>query len=278
MSYGKINPRDATEIFIREGLVNDTVKWPFDFLGHNREVRQKVENILTRTRDSGFLNLDEAIYRFYAVRLENVTAVAELVDIVRERKGAEPDFLEMQAEDLRDPETLAQDTTAFPEALPFENRALALNYAYRPGQVDDVVTLDVNVREAETLTPKAIDWAVPGHLQAKVEHYLKALPKELRRAFVPLAETAKSVAEQLAARDRLTDRRESLTEALAVTLNERFRISISPDIWTQKPLHDHLRVRVRLLDDNGNELCASRELEEIRRALEARQNEASTLV
>jgi ATP-dependent helicase HrpA len=278
VSYGKINPRDATEIFIREGLVNDTVKWPFDFLGHNREVRQKVENILTRTRDSGFLNLDEAIYRFYAVRLENVTAVAELVDLVRERKGAEPDFLEMQAEDLRDPETLAQDTTAFPEALPLENRALALNYAYRPGQVDDGVTLDVNVREAETLTPKAIDWAVPGHLQAKVEHYLKALPKELRRAFVPLAETAKSVAEQLAARDRLTDRRESLTEALAVTLNERFRIRISPDIWTQKPLPDHLRVRVRLLDDNGNELCASRELEEIRRALEARQNEASTLV
>jgi ATP-dependent helicase HrpA len=36
------------------------------------------------------------------------------------------------------------------------------------------VTLDVNVREAEALTPAALDWAVPGHLEAKVEHYLRA--------------------------------------------------------------------------------------------------------
>src|SRR5690606_875993 len=160
-----------------EGLVNDTITWPFDFMAHNRAVRQKVENILTRTRDSGFLNLDEAIYRFYAARLMDgncragppnpasndaeanrrgsesppyngcvISSVAELVDLVRERKSAEPDFLEMQPENLRDPETLAQDTTAFPEALPLENRALTLNYAYRPGQTDDGVTLEVNVR------------------------------------------------------------------------------------------------------------------------------------
>ena len=38
-SYGKINPVHATEIFIREGLVNDTITWPFDFLAHNRRLR-----------------------------------------------------------------------------------------------------------------------------------------------------------------------------------------------------------------------------------------------
>jgi len=32
-------------------------------------VRDRVEIILTRTRSSGYLNLDEAIYRFYAARL-----------------------------------------------------------------------------------------------------------------------------------------------------------------------------------------------------------------
>ncbi len=278
VSYGKINPRDATEIFIREGLVNDTITWPFDFLNCNRGVRQQVENILTRTRDSGFLNLDEAIYRFYAARLENVSAVAELVDLTRERKASEPDFLEMQPEDLRDPETLSQDTTAFPEALPLENRALALNYAYRPGQTDDGVTLEVNVREAEDLTLSALDWAVPGHLVAKVEHYLRALPKDFRRAFVPLAETAKSVAAALRCRAIPPFKNQTLVEALAAELNERFRIRISPDIWAKKPLPEHLRVRMCLLDDEGKELCASRELGEIRAALDARQSEASTAV
>ncbi|MEO6992268.1 MAG: DUF3418 domain-containing protein, partial [Lacunisphaera sp.] len=79
-SYGKINPVHATEIFIREGLVGDTITWPFDFLAHNRRVREQTETLLTRTRSSGYMNLDEAVYRFYARELmpalESVGTVA----------------------------------------------------------------------------------------------------------------------------------------------------------------------------------------------------------
>ena len=53
VSYGKIDPVHATEIFIREGLVNDTVTFPLDCLTHNRTVREKIEDLLTRARDSG---------------------------------------------------------------------------------------------------------------------------------------------------------------------------------------------------------------------------------
>ena len=280
VGYGKIDAVHALEIFIREGLVNDTISFPLDFIAHNRSVREKLADALTRARDSGFLNLDEATYRYYAARLEKtpVSAVGELVDLVRERRGAEPRFLMLETEDLRDPETLEHDAEAFPEALPLDNRALPLAYAYKPGQTDDGVTLDVSVREAETLTPAALDWAVPGHLGQKVEHYLRALPKELRRGFVPLAETAKSLAEQVAARDRLTDRRESLTQALAAQIAERFRITLDPAVWADKPLPDHLRVRVRVLDAKGNPLCASRELAEIDEALHLQKRAASATV
>lgn len=280
VGYGKIDPVHALELFIREGLVNDTISFPLDFIAHNRTVREKLADALTRARDSGFLNLDEATYRFYAARLEKtpVSAVGELVDLVRERRGAEPRFLMLETEDLRDPETLEHDAAAFPEALPLDNRALPLAYAYKPGQTDDGVTLDVSVREAETLTAAALDWAVPGHLEQKVEHYLRALPKELRRGFVPLAETAKSLAEQVAARDRLTDRRESLTQALAAQIAERFRMTLDPAVWADKPLPDHLRVRVRVLDAKGKELCASRELAEIDAALHLQKRAASATV
>lgn len=280
VGYGKIDAQNALEIFIREGLVNDTITFPLDFIAHNRTVREKLADALTRARDSSYLNLDEAAYRFYAARLAAtpVSAVGELVDLVRERRSAEPRFLMMAPEDLRDPETIAVDAEAFPEALPLVNSALPLNYAYKPGQADDGVTLEVNVREAEALTPMALDWAVPGHLEAKIEHYLRALPKELRRAFVPLAETARSVAAQVAQRDRLTDRRETLTAALAAVLRERFGVAIDPVLWVEKPLPDHLRVRVRVLDDAGRELCAGRELAEIQAALSRRQHEASVAV
>ena len=284
VGYGKINPVHATEIFIREALVNDTVVFPLDCLLHNRAVRAKIENALTRTRDTGYLNLDEAIYRFYAARLvteenpQHISSVAELVDLVRERRGAEPDFLMLEPENLRDPETLQHDAVAFPEALPLANSALPLAYSYKPGQADDGVTLDVNVRDAATLTVAALDWAVPGHLEAKVEHYLRALPKELRRAFVPLNENAKKFVGWVAARDRLTDRRETLTEALAAELRERFRLGVQAKIWDDKPLPDHFRVRVRVVNDNGVELCASRELAEIHAALQQRGREATVAV
>jgi ATP-dependent helicase HrpA len=304
VSYGKIDPVHATEIFIREALVNDTITWPFDFLAHNRAVREKVENLLTRARDSSYMNLDEGVYRFYAERLmpevrggksgtgvkrdggvapptegaSAISCVAELVALVRERKGAEPRFLMMEPDDLRDPEQLEQDAEAFPESLPLQNSALPIVYAYKPGQADDGVTIDVHVSEAEVLTPAALDWAVPGHLEAKVEHYLRATPKDLRRAFMPLAETAKSVAGQLISRDKLTGRRETLVEALAAQLGERFQLRLDPALWADKPLPDHLRVRVRVLDDEEREVCASRELSEIRAALAARQREVSANV
>jgi ATP-dependent helicase HrpA len=309
VGFGKIDPVAATEIFIREGLVNDTVTFPLDFLAHNRAVREKIEDLLTRARDSGYLNLDEAAYRFYAARLLprggagspsrpefqgnqpagtqarsesepylGISSVAELVDLVRERRTHEPRFLFMAPEDLRDPETVAHDADAYPETLPLENRALPLNYAYKPGQADDGVTLELGVREAEALTPAALDWAVPGHIEAKVEHYLRALPKELRRGFVPLAETAKSLAAQVASRHRLTGGRETLPEALAGEIAERFRIAINPALWADKPLPDHLRVRVRVVDGRGRELAASRDLAEIHAALADKSRAASAAI
>ena len=320
VGYGKINPVHATELFIREALVNDTITFPLDFIAHNRAVRERIEVILTRTRDAGYLNLDEAMYRFYAARLLpegrdgppgrpptsrarpaaapylGISAVAELVDLVRERRGAEPGFLMMEPNDLRDPDTLAHDAEAFPEALPLQNNALPLAYAYKPGQTDDGVTLDVSVHEAEHLTPAALDWAVPGHLEAKVEHYLRALPKELRRAFVPLAETARSLAAALgggSARPRADEEwpaggprspagtgtcPPTLPDALAALIRERFRVAVDPAQWADKPLPEHLRVRIRVVDAAGRELGASRDLGEIRAALHLHAREASASV
>ncbi|MSU71883.1 MAG: ATP-dependent RNA helicase HrpA [Opitutus sp.] len=302
VSYGSVDPVRATEIFLREGLVNDTITYPLDCITRNRALREKIEDLLTRARDSGYLNLDEAAYRFYAARLlpeaaaVPVSSVAELVDLVRERRGAEPSFLMMTPDDLRDPETMAHDAASFPEALPLDNRALPLNYAYKPGQADDGVTLEVSVAQAEALTPAALDWAVPGHLEAKVEHYLRALPKELRRGFVPLAETARSLATDLSAQlknwsgDALvaeiarrgrrapSESNPTLPLALAAQIRERFGVTIDPAVWDDKPLPDHLRVRVRVVNETGKEFCASRELAEISAALHQQTRHASASV
>ena len=106
VGYGKINPLHATEIFIREALVADTVTFPLDFITHTRQVRENVEALRTRTRDAGYLNLDEALYNFYAHHLlpkieireskfENfISSVPELIDLVRHRRTKAKRLLE----------------------------------------------------------------------------------------------------------------------------------------------------------------------------------------
>ena len=296
VSYGKLNPLEATEIFIREGLVADTIAWPVDFIGHNRRLREKTETILTRTRSAGYLDLDEAAYRFYAARLQvndkggarppgaletrpeaafhPISSVPELVDMVRHRQMTEPKFLFMAENDLKPPAELTEAAKEFPETLPLQNNALPLNYAYKPGKEDDGVTLQVTLDEADSLTPATLDWAVPGHLQEKIELLLKALPKEQRRPLIPLKETSQKIASEIgliAARPIPP----TLTEALAEILTERLGVRIDPRLWADKPLPDHLRVRVEVVDDHGKVIGASRELDELKKQLGAQQRQLS---
>ena len=296
-SYGKINPSHATEIFIREGLVGDTITWPFDFLAHNRRLREHTETILTRTRSAGYMNIDEALYRFYAQYLlpvsrsdrsaesggavppENspplgISSVGEMVDFVRQQQMTAPKFLFLGEADLRPPAETEHSAEAFPAELPVDNCVLPLAYTYQPGQEADGVTVRVNLTEAAALTAAALDWAVPGHLSAKVELMLKALPKEQRRALIPLTETAQQLTRDLA----LVSGRipaPTLADALAELLSPRLGVRINPAMWTDKLLPDHLRVRVEVVDSQAKVLGASRDLGELQALLHSRQRDVS---
>ena len=294
VGYGKINPAHATEIFIRAGLVNDTITWPFDFIAHNRRVRQRAETLLTRTRSSGYMNLDEAVYRFYAAQLlppggarppdalatrpeavfHPISSVPDLIDFVRHRQTTEPKFLFMTEDNLRPAAEVEHDAADFPEALPVDNRVLPLAYAYQPGQEEDGVTVRVGPAEAEALTPAALDWAVPGHLPEKVELMLKALPKEQRRSLIPLAETAQKLTRDLALLSARA-RQPTLAEALAELLSPRLGVRIDPRLWSDKPLPDHLRVRVEVVDNQERVVGASRDLAELQTQLHGRRREVS---
>ncbi len=301
VSYGKINPVHATEIFIREGLVGDTVTWPFDFIAHNRRMRDQAETVLTRMRSAGYMDLDEWIYRFYArefakvepglrmdfpqdaakanlpggqVPPQGISSVGELVDFVRHEQTTRPKFLFLSEADLRLAEEPEHDAAAFPAELPVDNRVLPLAYAYQPGKTEDGVTVRVSPAEAEALTSAALDWAVPGHLPEKVELMLKALPKEQRRELIPLTETAQKLTRDLALlAARATQ--PTLAAALAELLQPRLGVRIDPALWTAKALPDHLRVRVEVVDSNDQVLCASRDLAEIQALLHSSSREVS---
>ena len=59
VGYGRVNAKAATEIFIREALVDDEVALPYPFVAHNRALRARAETWQMQQRAVQFLDLDE---------------------------------------------------------------------------------------------------------------------------------------------------------------------------------------------------------------------------
>jgi ATP-dependent helicase HrpA len=64
-----------------------------------------------------------------------------------------------------------------------------------------------------------------------------------------------------------------------VLIGERLKLKLDASVFAEdRPLPDHLRVRVRVVDDEGREICASRELAEVAAGVATHQREVSASV
>src|SRR5262249_25952538 len=109
----------------------------------------------------------------------------------------------------------------FPTHLDCAGHALRLEYRFVPGDDADGVTLHVPLAFVNAVPLARCDWLVPGLLPDKVAELIRALPKSLRRNFVPAPDFARAFAEAERARD------ESLLAALAAYLQRVTGVAVS---------------------------------------------------
>jgi ATP-dependent helicase HrpA len=251
--YGAINPREATEIFIRSALIEEPLDAPHRFLQENQRLREKIETWQTRLRGGGLPDLDEALFRFYFHRLQNVSSVHDLNRLVKEHAG-EPGFLRATESDLIGDRELQLDSSAFPENIEIAGRAVALQYAYAPGEEHDGVTVQLPVTLMQHARRGAIEWAVPGWRKEQVRHLLKALPKSLRVPLMPLEPKVAEIAREL------DPGGQSLLDALSAHLQKRYRVNVTASSWPPDALPDFLRPRVAVTGSENKPLATSRDL------------------
>ncbi|TVR49304.1 MAG: ATP-dependent RNA helicase HrpA [Puniceicoccaceae bacterium] len=259
VDYGRINPTHATELFIRGALIHDPADHPLPFLEHNRALVEKVADLRTRRRMHDWLALEEQLSTFYAARIQNVSSLHDLNRLLRREHAARPRLLFLEEKDLFDPADEEHTAALFPNAVRLGQTVLPLDYRYRPGEEIDGVSLRLTPGELDALTPAALDWAVPGHLEEKVHTLLRALPKEIRRALHPIAETARSL------RNALRPGEETLADQLLRLLRERNNLALPAATWRDATLADHLRPRIEVTDRRGRVLAAGRDLAALRR-------------
>jgi len=266
VGYGRIDAKAATEIFIREALVNDEVALPYPFVTQNRDLRARVETWQMQQRLMQFLDLDEAAYRFYAERLENVSSTHDLNRLIK-RKGA--DFLLMSEKHLAG-EQVDFDRDAFPNFLEVDGERVPLSYAYRPGQDRDGVTLELPYKLVHFVQPEVLDWLVPGLLEEKITHLLRGLPKRIRKRFVPVPDKAREIAAVL------QPTHGAFLDSLSAHILSHYGIEISQSDWNVRDLPEHLQMRVEVRDEKEKAVVAARDLRVLREQLDAREEDVQS--
>ncbi len=287
VSYGNIDAKEATKIFIRAALVEDGLLPPrshrddeadddtasedvrlltsaatnqYPFLAHNRTIRQKIESWQTRVRRYDIGDLDELLCEFYGKRLENVSSRDELNRWLREPANGES--LKATQKDFVGDQPINFDSDAFPDTVSFDDRAVSLLYAYAPGEEWDGVTLRLPADLAKSLTSAEIEWAVPGLRAEQAEEMLRSLPKAIRRELMPMQEKVAEIIRDF----RPTG--ESLRNDLGRFIHQRYGVAVPASAWSEAAIPAHLRPRVEVVARDGRKLASGRNFDELRTQLE----------
>jgi ATP-dependent helicase HrpA len=264
VSYARVDPVAAREIFIREGLVARQLDTRLPFYRHNCQLVARIEELEERSRRRDILVDEDSIVAFYEARLPaDIAGVASLEKWYRAQPRELQESLKLQEGDLVNAQAAPVDPAQYPQQLQVDALALPLDYVFDPGKQSDGVSVEVPVTALKQLREDDLDWLVPGLLREKCIALVKALPKGLRKHFVPVPDVVDKVLPQLKREDG------SLRQALARQLLRLTMVQLPPDCWDGVELPEHLRMNIKVLDEQGRLIGSGRVLQTLKEELGA---------
>jgi ATP-dependent helicase HrpA len=187
-----------------------------------------------------------------------VSSGATLEYFTRHLSDAEKLSLTLEPEQifarLPEPGALAR----FPDVAGVESLSIPVEYRFAPGESDDGARLHVALLALPGLTRAAVDAAVPGLAEPRIEALLRSLPKDARRNLIPIGETA---AQFLAAAGAAA----ADPHHLKGWLNERRGIPETLLRFDLAAVPAHLMPQLAVTAD-GKDLAHGKSLAELRRA------------
>jgi ATP-dependent helicase HrpA len=270
VNYANIAPIEAREIFVREALVAGHGEVSGSFLGANRALIADVERLEARIRRRDILVDETALVDFYTARIpQGISTVAAFESWRVKAERRDPRLLYMSRQDVMEREAPEAGPEYFPDILDVGGNPLPLIYRFEPTQADDGVTLVVPEPLLDLLDGERLAWLVPGMRLEKITEMLRALPKSLRKLFVPVPDSARAILSELPVESGapLPPFHEWLSQVVTRRAGETF----TPSQLAAVPIPDYLRLNVRVVDASGGIVAEGRDLLEVRRE----QREAS---
>uniref|UniRef100_UPI0028AC6EB6 DUF3418 domain-containing protein n=1 Tax=Melaminivora sp. TaxID=1933032 RepID=UPI0028AC6EB6 len=269
MSYGRIDPHEARQIFIRQALVEgewDT-RWPF--LAANRKLIARVEELEHKSRRQDVLVDDELVAAYYDQFIpEGIFSGATFDPWFRAASREQPQLLRLSREELMRHEAAGITTENFPRTLRLGGVDCSASYLHAPGDARDGVTVTVPLFVLNQVSEERAEWLVPGMLKDKLQALLKSLPQRPRSRFVPLPESAARLAQRFTQPEHWAQG--SLLEALLRQVREETGLAVQRTDFKLDMLSPHLFMNFRVTDEHGRQLGQGRNLAALKAELGAR--------
>jgi ATP-dependent helicase HrpA len=269
VGYARVDPVLARELFIRHALVEGDWHTRHPFLHENRARLAEIADLEDRTRRRDVALDDDGLFALYDERLPTSVVSARHFDSWwKKRRQRDPNLLTFSTEQLTRADAGASGAGGFPDSWTVDDMTFAVDYRFEPGTDSDGVTVTVPLTVLNRLDADTFTWQVPGFRGELVLAMLRAMPKALRRSFVPAPDYAAAVAERLG----------EPTGRLAVVVAEQLTrfggpVVTESDIDVAK-VPPFLLVRVGVLDDSGRVVATSRDVADLQRRLAPRTAKA----
>ncbi|MCU0266761.1 MAG: ATP-dependent RNA helicase HrpA, partial [Actinomycetia bacterium] len=198
VGYARVDPVAAHEMFLRHALVEGDWATQHGFVAENARRLAAAAELEDRLRRRDLVVDDETLLAFFADRVPaDVVSGAHFDRWWKRARRETPDLLTFPESLLRVAEPAPTTVAAYPDRTRQDDVLLPLSYRFEPGTAADGVTVDVPLAVLNRVRADELVAPVPGLRQELVTALVRALPKPLRRMFVPAPDTARAVLERL---------------------------------------------------------------------------------
>ena len=211
--YGRVNPREAHEVFIREAILDSGLRTKGKFMARMDEVKAEVLDAEHKLRRSGGLWSDEAVYDFFLERIPTNICTAKAFQKWR-TTGDNEKALMLTVEDCIWGDI--EDLNDFPDTIWHEEIGYQVSYNDSPDERDDGLTFELGLADVAEFPAFIASWLVPGLLEERVYLLIRSLPKSQRQACSPARDVTTAFLEEwqgwVPSRDLLIELADFLTK------------------------------------------------------------------
>ncbi|MEN8756815.1 MAG: ATP-dependent RNA helicase HrpA [Akkermansiaceae bacterium] len=246
--FGRVNPKAAFEVFVREALVDGKMRGKSEVVRNLRAVKNEVFGAERKLRRMGYLWNEEAAYDFFFERLPaEINTTKGFFDHTNDRAVREK--LMVRFSDLIWEEGIEERLRLFPDVVEDGERKWKVRYVSDLDAEDDGLTFEVEIGELLKFPDYLLSWGVPGTLEDRVELLIRSLPKDWRRVCQPISGMVTEFLEEWKNWEPQGD----LEDAILDYLKEQTGRDIEGIDADRLP--HHLKPRIRVRDDDGEVLA-----------------------